>query len=151
MAAAHAAGHSFLKGFLKMGFYAQIISGVLKAGQTYQAGRVQKAELQAQAKTELIASQSDAIERRRALIRALATQNASAGAEGIELGGSVGAIMRRDIKDASNDLLVNDANSRMRQSLRLMQGRAALKAGKIGAATSLLDSVASAYGSSGGG
>lgn len=78
-------------------------------------------------------------------MRALSSQNAAAGAGGIETSGSAGAGIRRQIDQNSNDLLTIDANSSARQSMLQSQASNAVRAGNLGAAVSLLDSSAKTY------
>jgi hypothetical protein len=121
--------------------------GAYSAIQQKNLGDDQKAELKAQAKTEGVAAQQREVERRRNLIRALASQNAAAGAAGIETSGSVEALARRDIRDSHNDLLSNSINTQARQRALRSQASNAARAGRTNAATSLLDSGRQFYGS----
>ena len=118
----------------------------LKAAQTYKAGQEQSIELKQQARLEQDAATQREIERRRALLRALGSQNAAAGAAGVEKGGSIGGIIRTDIKNNENDLLVSRMNSSAQYRLRMRQAANARKQGTIGAVTSLLDGGMQAYG-----
>lgn len=136
---AFAAAVPFVIGALGVG------AGVYSARQQYKVGLIQQAELKAQAKTEAVAAGQQQIERRRNLIRALSSQNAAAGAGGIETSGSVEAIARRDIRDAQNDLLVGDMNSQARQRALRSQASNAARIGRANAATSLLDTADKAY------
>lgn len=144
--AAVGGGSAVAGGIAVAGLAAGVYSGI----QTYQAGQAQKAQLQAQAKTEGVAATQREIERRRNLIRALASQNAQAGAAGITTDGSVGAIARSDINDAQNDLLYSTANSDARQRALRGQASNAARIGTAGAATSLLDTAQTGYKSLGG-
>jgi hypothetical protein len=119
--------------------------GAMSAVQQKKAGAMQAAELKAQAKTEAVAAQQRENERRRNLIRALAAQNAAAGAAGVTTDGSVEAIARRDIRDAHNDLLYHNANTQHRQSALRAQATNAVRVANINAAGSLLDSANRAY------
>jgi len=120
-------------------------AGVYSAAKQVQIGKIQQAELKAQAKTEAVAAGQQQIERRRALIRALSSQNAAAGAAGVEFGGSLEAIARRDIKDAQNDLLVLGMNSQNRQRALRSQASNSTRIANANAATSLLDTINSTY------
>lgn len=124
---------------------AGLAAGAYSALQTRQAGQAQKAQLQAQAKTEAVAAQQREIERRRNLIRALASQNAMAGAAGITTDGSVGAIARADINNAQNDLLYDTANSVSRQRALRSQASNAGRIANANSAVTLLDTVDKGY------
>jgi hypothetical protein len=119
--------------------------GVYSAAKQVQIGKIQQAELKAQAKTEAVAAGQQQIERRRALIRALSSQNAAAGAAGVEFSGSLEAIARRDIRDAQNDLLVLGMNSENRQRALRSQASNATRISNANAATSLLDTINTTY------
>lgn len=113
--------------------------GAYSAIQQKNAADDQRAEIKAQAKTEALAAAQRENERRRNLIRALASQNAAAGAAAIETSGSVEALARRDIRDAHNDLLSSTANSAARQRALRSQASNAARVGRMNAATTLLD------------
>lgn len=121
---------------------AAVASGVMSYRESDYQGKVQAAELKAQAKTEAVAAGQQQIERRRALIRALSSQNAAAGAAAIETSGSVEAIARRDIKDAQNDLLYSTMNSDARQRALRSQASNAARIGRVNANLSLVDTAA---------
>lgn len=139
---AAAGGGSAIAGGLAL---AGAAAGIYGAVQQHQAGEAQKAQLNAQAKTEAVAAQQREIERRRNLIRALSSQNAAAGAAGITTDGSVGAIMRRDIKDNQNDLLFSGVNTASRQRALRSEASNAARIGNANAATSLLDTAGKTY------
>lgn len=124
---------------------ATLAVGAYSAYQTKKVGLIQRAELKAQAKTEAAAAGQQQIERRRSLIRALSSQNAAAGAAGIQTSGSVEAIARRDIRDARNDLLVGDMNSQARQRSLRSQGANSVRVANANATSSLIDSANTAY------
>lgn len=98
-----------------------------------------------QARIEGDAAKQQEIQRRQNLLRALSSQNASAGAGGIETSGSVGAGIRRQINQNNNDLLSIDAGTSARQSMLASQASNARRAGNIGAAASLLDGAVKTY------
>lgn len=120
-------------------------AGIYSAYNTAKTGAIQAAELKAQARTEADAAMQQQIERRRDLLRALASQNAAAGAAGIETGGSFGGIVRRQINENSNDLLVQDANSQSRQRALASRASNARQSANASAATSLLDTAGTTY------
>lgn len=119
---------------------ATLAAGAYSARQQYKVGLIQQSELKAQAKTEAVSAGQQQIERRRNLIRALSSQNAGAGAAGIENSGSVAAIARSDIRDAQNDLLIGSVNSDARQRALRSQASNAARIGRNNAVTSLIDS-----------
>lgn len=98
-----------------------------------------------QSRVEGDAAKQQEIQRRQQLMRALATQNAAAGAEGIETDGSVAAGARRQINQNENDLLVTDANASVRQSMLASQASNARAAGNLGAVASLLGGATKTY------
>lgn len=122
-----------------------VATGAYAAREQYRSGQIKEAELKTQAKTEAVAAGQQQIERRRALIRALSSQNAAAGAAAIETSGSVEAIARRDIKDAQNDLLYSTMSSDARQRTLRSQASNSARSGRTRAAVSLADTVTSTY------
>lgn len=119
---------------------AQILALAVSATQERNAGIAKEQEATATAAAEGDAARQREIGRRRALVRALASQNARAGATGLQTDGSIGSLIRSDINDASNDLLVDRANSQQRIASLRASGKAARRAGDLGAIGSLLDS-----------
>lgn len=81
---------------------------------------------------------------RQNMLKALASQNAAAGAAGIGTGGSFGANAGRQIKQNQNDLLALNADTSAEQSQYSAQGANAITGGNIKAGASLLDAGASA-------
>jgi hypothetical protein len=124
---------------------AGLAAGVASAAMQYKAGQAQSAQYKEQAKSEEVAAGQREIERRRSLIRALSAQNASAGAAGVETSGSIGGIIRRDIKDNQNDLLYDSANTKTRQRAFRSRASNSVTQGTIGAATSLIDTGKTYY------
>lgn len=98
-----------------------------------------------QSRIEGDAAKGQEIQRRQNLLRALSSQNAAAGAGGVETSGSVGAGIRRQITQNQNDLLSIDAGTSARQSMLASQASNARAAGNMGAAASLLDGAAKTY------
>lgn len=119
--------------------------GVGSAVQAHKAGKVVEAENKLQAKAEGDAARTREIERKRALLRAVATQHASAAAGGIAFGGSQAAIARRDIEDFRNDLLADRANTATAQRILRARGQSARASGDLGAVRSLVDTGTSIY------
>lgn len=122
-----------------------VAAGLMSAKAASDAGKAQQYELQAQARTEATAAKGREVERRRDLIRALSSQNAAAGVGGVELGGSIGGMIRRDIRDASNDLLTEGSNLASRQAAMRARGQNAVREGNTRAIGSLLDTAGSAF------
>jgi hypothetical protein len=103
-------------------------AGVAAAAQQRRAGKMQEFQYKEQAKQEGDAARQREIDRKRNLLRALASQNAGAGASGADMAGSLQNIARVDIEDAADDLSIDRVNS-----------------GNIAAAGSLLDTANSTY------
>lgn len=114
-------------------------AGGLAAYQTYQAGSAQSAQYKLQIKQEQDSARGREIERKRSLLRALANQNAVAGAQGVAMSGAKEAIARQDIRFAADDLLTDRAATGQRVSGYRAAASNAKKAGTMGAVTSLLD------------
>lgn len=81
---------------------------------------------------------------RQNMLKALASQNAAAGAAGVGTGGSFGANTRRQITQNQSDLLSLNADTSAEQSQYGLQGRNAITSGNIKAGSSLLDAASSA-------
>lgn len=130
---------------------ATLAAGAYAGIEQKKAGDAQAAQYKAEAKTEAAAAAQREVERRRNLIRALASQNAAAGAAGIQTDGSVEAVARRDIRDSQNDLLYSNLNTQARQRALRSQASNAQRAGRTAAVTSLMDTGRTAYQIGGGG
>lgn len=124
-------------------------SGALAAGMQYRAGKQQEIVYKQEAKQEGDQAKQREIDRKRNLLRALASQRASAAAMGAEFSGSLGNIARVDIEEAATDLAVEGVNSARRQRALRLSGTEASRAGTVSAASSLLDTADKAYGSMG--
>jgi hypothetical protein len=116
--------------------------GVTAAIQQRNAGIIASNQYTAQVRTEGNAAKQREIERRQALMRTLATTNARAGAMGVETSGSIGGIIRKDIKENQQDLLVNAANYSARRRDLLTAASNARQQGNLAAVGSLLDTAA---------
>lgn len=133
-----------------------IIAGLSAAGTVYGANEQRKAsviesrETLKQAKAEEISAAQRQIERRRNLLRSLSSQNAAAGAAGVGLEGSTSAIAKADIRDATNDLLIDDSNSDQRISSLRSQASNARRLGNAQFGSSLLKAGSDFYGATGG-
>jgi hypothetical protein len=117
-----------------------IASGVYSAQQQKAAGKAANAEAQIAANREGDAARGREIERRRALLRAIASQNAAAGAGGVSVNE---ATLGADLMYATDDLMTDRSNTLQTQSLLRLQGSNAKRAGKVGAFTTLLDTAGS--------
>jgi hypothetical protein len=120
-------------------------SGALAAGAQYRAGKVQEIQYKQEAKQEGDQSRQREIDRKRTLLRALASQRASAAAAGADFSGSLANIAEVDIEEAATDLLVDQVNAGRRQRALRLAGRESSRAGTTAAAGSLLDSGVNAY------
>jgi hypothetical protein len=116
-------------------------SGLMSATAARNAGIAQSNDMKYQAYVEGLSAKQQEIDRRRSLLRALASANAAAGAGGIETSGSFGGIVRQSIKDNTNDLLIGAANASAKQQTLSIGARNARAAGNTNAALSLLDTT----------
>lgn len=119
------------------------VSGVVQYKAQQDAGKVASAEAKLAARKEGDAARAREIERRRALVRSLASQNAQAGAYGIATEGSPRAIAYGDVTQFQNDLLTDTVNTKNQQNLYRTQGKNARASARIGGVTTLLDTAAS--------
>jgi hypothetical protein len=117
-----------------------VASGVYSAQQQKAAGKAASAEAQIAANREGDAARGREIERRRALLRAIASQNAAAGAGGVSVNE---ATLGADLMYATDDLMTDRSNTLQTQSLLRLQGSNAKRAGNAGAFTTLLDTAGS--------
>ena len=118
-----------------------VATGVYSAQQQKAAGKAANAEAQMAANREGDAARGREIERRRALLRAIASQNAAAGAAGVAVNE---ATLGADLMYAADDLLTDRSNTQQTQALLRFQGANAKRAGNVGAVTTLLDTGISA-------
>lgn len=121
-----------------------VAGGAMAAKSQHDAGVATDQQNQFQARVEADAAKGRAISRRQDLMRALASQNAAAGVKGVETSGSIGAIMRTDIKQNQQDLAYDAAGVSARRAALAAQGANARMAGNAAAAGTLLDTVGSA-------
>jgi hypothetical protein len=117
--------------------YISLASTAFGAYNTYQAGRAAKAESAIAAKQIEDQSRAEEIARKRALVEAIAAQNAYAGAAGITTGGSFGAFQLRDIREAQTDLLTGKVSAAAKMKALREKGRAYKNVGATGAAMTL--------------
>jgi hypothetical protein len=120
---------------------ATVAAGVYSAVQQRNAGIQQQFQYKEQAAQEGDAARQREIDRKRNLLRALASQNAAAGANGISFDGSAANLARVDIEQSNSDSLIDNVNSGRRGRVLQMGGREARRSGDLAAAGSLLDTV----------
>lgn len=121
-----------------------VAGGVMAAKSQHDAGVAVSQQNQFQSRVDADAAKGREIARRQDLMRALASQNASAGAKGVETSGSIGGIMRTDIKQNQQDLAYDAAGVSARRAALASQGANARTSGNAAAAGTLLDTVSSA-------
>lgn len=130
-----------------------VAAGAVAAKDYHDAGVAQDQQTKFQARTEADAAKGRELIRRNDLLRALSSQNAAAGAAGVETSGSIGGIMRTNIKQNRQDLLTDAAGVGARRAALLAGGANARSSGNLQAAGSLLSTASSAgnslYGPSG--
>lgn len=121
-------------------------AGVAAYRQQRIAGKFEQKQSEIDAAAEGDAARQREIDRKRGLLRAISSQQAAAAAAGISSSeGAQAKIAQLDTALSSNDLGVDIANTRQRQSSLLSQGRAARFAGDMGATVSLLDTAGRTY------
>lgn len=117
-------------------------SGYTAAQEQRRAGRFAQAQSEINAAAEGDAARQREIERKKMLRRALSSQIAQSGAQGIAFEGSTARAAQLDIADAQNDLSVDRANTKTRQRALRAQGQNARISGNAQATTTLLDTAA---------
>ena len=123
---------------------AGLIGTVGSAYAQHSAGVAQKNDATMRARQAGLEAGQKQINIRQNMLKALASQNAAAGAAGIGTGGSFGANVNRQITQNSNDLLALNADTSAEQSQYNAQGNNAVTTGNLKAGSSLLDAGASA-------
>lgn len=118
-------------------------SSVMGAVAAHDAGQAQKADAAMRSRQAALEAGQKAISIRQNLLRALATQNAAAGAGGVGTGGSIGADVNRQITQNKDDLLGLNADTSAVQAQYAAQGENAAKIGNLKAGASLLDAAGS--------
>lgn len=123
---------------------ATVLSGALAYRQQRTAGKIAEFQYRDQAEQEETAARDREIERRRRLVQALASQNAEAGALGIDgATGSRRAIVLDDVRRSRMDSLSDRAMTNRRAVNLRSAGGNYRRQSNIGAATNLLDTVSS--------
>jgi hypothetical protein len=116
-----------------------VAAGVGGAVSIRNAGIAESNQMKAAAVKEGDAARQREIDRKRTLLRALSDQSARAGASGVTMEGSVAAAARTDIRDASNDMMVDRSNTRGKQNALRSGAKNARRQANLGAAVSLFD------------
>lgn len=106
------------------------------------AANAAQTEARVESRREGDAARSREIQRRRALLRSLASQNASAGAAGVAPNSTVA---NADIQYAVDDLMTDRGNTSSVQAQLALQAKNAGRASRIGIASSLLDGASKTY------
>jgi len=96
---------------LTFGSLLSTASTVLSIGSTIAGGKAESDQLKFQAQTEKFNATNREIERKRNLIRALATQNVRGAAGGIGTGGSLAAIQASSVRDFELDQSTDKAGT----------------------------------------
>lgn len=137
-----------------MGFFAPVIpyivggltiaSGVVAAKSANDAGKAQAQQFKQEALQEGDAAREREIERKRNLLRAISSQNASAAAGGAQFSGSILAAAERDIQQSRGDSLLDSVNTGRKTRMLEASAKEARRAGRAQATTSLLSSASGA-------
>lgn len=123
-----------------------VYSGVKSAQASKQAGRVTQAESEIAAKAEGDAARQREVERKKNLLRALASQQATAAAAGIRTDiGSTASLMGYDIDESNRDLDTDSTNTLARQRALRFRGRNARAVGDAQATSTLIDTAVRTY------
>jgi hypothetical protein len=138
-AAAASAGSVFTLG--NVATAAGLLGSAGSAFEQHKAGVAQANDAAAKSRQAGLEAGQKQINIRQNMLKALASQNAAAGASGIGTGGSFGANVNRQITQNQNDLLALSADTSSEQSQYGAQGVNAVATGNIKAGTSLLDMV----------
>lgn len=123
---------------------AGLLSSAGSAYEQHKAGVAQAADAAMRSRQAGLEAGQKQINIRQNMLKALASQNAAAGAAGIGTGGSFGANVNRQISQNQNDLLALSADTSAEESQYGAQGRNAIAGGNVKAGASILDAGASA-------
>lgn len=113
-----------------------VVSTGFSVAGSLQQGRAVKRQMVAEAKREGDAARAREIERRRALIRSIASQTAEAGAAGVSPDMS---LAKYDIEQSKRDTLTDTANTQSLQANLRARGRNAVTSSRYGAGASLFE------------
>lgn len=122
---------------------AAVVSAGAAAYESHEAGVATSNADKRKARVEGENAQAKQITMRQNMLRALATQNASAGVGG---GGLNKANTMRQITEAQNDIMVNASNSSAQVSLLDQAGKNAIVSGNLGAVGDIAGGVAKVAG-----
>lgn len=122
--------------------YIALAGSAYGAYQAHESGVENDRQMRAQARQVEADGRSQEIERKRALVKSLSTQNAYAGAAGITTSGSIGKIIGTDIKQAATDLSYVRGSTTSRAAALRSQGRAYRRAGDTQMVTGLFGAAA---------
>ena len=120
------------------------VSGGVSARASYISGRVQEDELKRQAEQEKVAAESRELQRRQELNRALAANMVSMGQSGIAGEGTPASIALSSAKQVGISEGAISLTDKLRQAQLRRQGSMAAQAGKLQAASTLLQTGAQA-------
>ena len=120
------------------------VSGGVSARASYVAGRVQEDEFKRQAEQEKVAAQSRELQRRQELNRALAANVVGFGQMGIAGEGTPSSIALASAQQAGISEGALSLTEKLRQAQLRRQGSEAARAGKLQAASTLLQTGAQA-------
>ncbi len=124
---------------------ASLAAGLLGSGasafEQHKAGVAQANDAAMRSRQAGLEAGQKQINIRQNMLKALASQNAAAGAAGIGTGGSFGANVGRQIKQNQNDLLALSSDTSATQSQYAAQGVNARASGNVKAGSSLLDAA----------
>jgi hypothetical protein len=123
---------------------AGLLGSAGSAFEQHKAGVAQAADAAMRSRQAGLEAGQKQINIRENMLKALASQNAAAGAAGIGTGGSFGANVNRQISQNQNDLLALSADTSAEESQYGAQGRNAIAGGNVKAGASILDAGASA-------
>ena len=115
-----------------------VTAGVTSARGQYIAGRVQEDELKRQAEQEKLAAQSRELQRRQELNRALAANMVGMGQSGLAGEGTPASIALASAKQVGISEGAISLTDKLRQAQLRRQGSEAARAGKLQAASTLL-------------
>lgn len=129
--------------FAALALFAAGTGAQIKAQQN--AGKAAQIEYKQRAQQEVDAGRDREIDRRRRLMSALSSQNAEAGALGIDTSGSRTALALTDARMASRDSLTDRAMTNRRATMLISAGREARNQANLQSGATLLDSVSTGY------
>ena len=115
------------------------VSGGVSAYGQVQAGKAQKVALKEQAKQEELAAQSQELQRRQELNRALAANVAALSTAGISGEGTPASLALESAKQAGLSEMTIDLSEKLRRASLERQAKAATQQAGLAAASTLLD------------